>query len=545
MGAAQPTGGPPAPVPGAAGAGGPQTSGVSGMSGMAGAAGAAGDPGGLDCSMPTASVLHARLLTPSQYDHSVLDLLQVAGTPSKGFNNGVEAQLDDVAVELRANAAAAVARQAVATLATWSPCANPRATDAACEMTLIAKLGTRAYRHPLSLAETAELKALFDAGLAEKDFATGVEWFLTGLLQSPDFLYQVARAQPGETAGAVLPQSSYELASRLAYFVWDGPPDDALFAAAASGALGDATMLSAEVKRLMQDARFSRGIEAFYSSWLKLSGFGEVARDATGFTSAVVSSLERSLLASATQLYASDAPNIASLFTGQSYYLDGALRTFYGLPGDKTSAALTPTDMPGEGRSGILTHPGLMALLARPAETNPISRGLFLRRTVMCQNLPPPPAGLTIPQLPPVAPNVSTRERLDLHASTAGCAVCHDMIDPPGYALEGFDQVGRHRTMDGGKPVDTSGTMKSAGDLAGNFATGDELLGRFAQSHDVRSCFARKYFEFAAEHVSADDACAISAIASTFTTTGDLKGLIAAIATSPGFSLRRSEGVAP
>jgi hypothetical protein len=305
-------------------------------------------------------------------------------------------------------------------------------------------------------------------------------------------------------------------------------------------------MLSGEVARLMRDARFSRGVTAFYTSWLKLSGFGEVARDASGFTTAVVTSLERSLLATATMLYSSDAPNISNLFSGQSYYLDGGLRAFYGLPGDHASPSLTATEMPNEGRAGILTHPGLMALLARPGETNPISRGLFIRRTVMCQDLPPPPANLVIPQLPPVSATVSTRERLDRHAAVQQCAVCHDVIDPPGYAFEGFDQVGRRRTMDGGKPVDTSGTMKNAGDLAGAFANGGELLARFAESELVRGCFARKYFEFASEHLAGvDDACAIDAIGKSFTATGDLKGLIAAIATSPGFRLRRSEGGPP
>ena len=124
-------------------------------------------------------------------------------------------------------------------------------------MVLVEKLGARAYRHPLSSAEIAELKTLFDAGIEEKDFATGLEWLLTGLLQSPDFLYQLARPQPGEKVGAVLPQSSYELASRLSYFVWDSPPDDALYLAAANGTLGDSAMLPNEVARLMHDARFS------------------------------------------------------------------------------------------------------------------------------------------------------------------------------------------------------------------------------------------------------------------------------------------------
>ena len=91
----------------------------------------------------------------------------------------------------------------------------------------------RAFRHPLSAVERQQLTALFDAGVKEKDFATGVEWFLTGVLQSPDFLYQFARPAAGEKAGAVRPVAGYEMASRLSYFVWDSMPDDELFAAAA------------------------------------------------------------------------------------------------------------------------------------------------------------------------------------------------------------------------------------------------------------------------------------------------------------------------
>ncbi len=144
-----------------------------------------------------------------------------------------------------------------------------------------------------------------------------------------------------------------------------------------------------------------------------------------------------SLLMSATQpLRPARAPTSPGSSPGtRSYYLNGPLRKFYGLPGDITDAAFTATDMPGEDRVGIVTHPALAAMLARPAESNPISRGLFVRRSLLCQSLPPPPTNIVIPQLAPVSPMLSTRDRLDQHATVALCASCHNLIDPPGYAL--------------------------------------------------------------------------------------------------------------
>ncbi len=499
--------------------------------------------GALDCGSPHAPALHARWLSPSQYNNTLVDLVKVEGNPSKDFGGGVDAQLDDLSVERRANAAASVAHQATLSVAQWSPCLPTQIAPSTCEQQIIDWMGARAYRRPLAASERMELEALFDAGIKEKDFATGLEWFLTGVFQSPDFLYQFAKLAAGEVAGEVRPLSGHELASRLSYFVWDGTPDDRLYAAAAADELDDPTRLRAQLDRMVHDQRFLRGVTGFYGSWLRLGSFHEVARDDAAFTTDVVDALRTSLLMSATQLYAAAAPNIATLFSGQSYYMNGTLRAFYRLGGSATDSAFASTDVPGEERRGVLTHPALMALLARPNQTNPISRGLFVRKSLMCQDMPPPPDGVVIPQLPPISPDLSTRDRLDQHAKAPLCASCHDMIDPPGYALENFDQVGRHRSVEGGKPVDTSGTMTNAGDLMGPFASGDALLARIAQSEDIKECFAQKYFEYAASRsVAPEDQCTVEALKKSFAPSGDLRELVVSIATSDAFRLRLSEG---
>jgi hypothetical protein len=490
-----------------------------------------------------APVLHARMLSPRQYNNTVEDLLKVAGNPARDFGGGADTQLDDLGAERRANAAALVAGQAVAQLAMWSPCA---ATAPDCKQQIIDTIGMRAFRHPLSPVERQQLTALFDAGAKEKDFATGVEWFLTGLLQSPDFLYQFARPAAGEKAGSIRSLSGYELASRLSYFVWDSMPDAELFTVAGNASeLTGAAGLQKQLDRMIQDQpRFLRGIGSFYSHWLATENFNELARDDKAFTGDLVRALGTSLLMSATELYRGPAPNFTALFSGQSYFLNGPLRAYYGK--GTGAAEFAATDLAGEGRHGIVTHPALMAQLARPQKTHPINRGLFVRGKLLCQELHPPDGDIA--QLPEVTvTGVTTREEVSEHSKNPMCAGCHTLIDPPGFALENFDQVGRRRDTENGKAVDTSGTMVNGADLDGAFAKGEELLSRFGNSASVRGCFAQEYFQFAmtgdvARPVDDADRCSLDGLRTRFVEAGDLKQLVVLIASSDSFRFRQSEG---
>ncbi len=519
-----------------------------------GPAGTANEAICLDPTRPHAPVLHARLLLASQYNNTIEDVLKVAeietgvdgrGRPSAVLGGyGADVQLDDLAAERRATAAAAVARQAVATLAMWSPCVPPMVPAASCEQQIIDRIGTLAYRHPLSSVEKAQLQALFDAGAKESGgFPTGVEWFLTGLLQTPDFLYQWAKPSPGEQPGRLQPVTGYEMASRLAYFVWDSPPDNELYAAAAANKLSAPSDVQAQLDRMLQDQpHFMRAITSFYNSWLTIeTSFKELARDAIGTREDVVRSLGSSLLMSATQLYTKRTPTFGDMFSGQTYYLNGVLRTFYGLSGTGTDFGAVEID--AEERNGLLTHPALLALFARPKKTHPINRGLFIRGKLLCQEFTPP-QGLEIPQLPeaPVT-GVTTRDEVEMHRASAFCASCHEQIDPPGFALENFDEVGRHRTTENGVTVDTSGEMKESGDLDGPFASGAELLHRIAASQTVKGCFAHQYFEYAmSRKIAAEDACSLERVKGTFASSGDLKALVVSIVNSDSFRLRTSEG---
>jgi len=169
-----------------------------------------------------------------------------------------------------------------------------------------------------------------------------------------------------------------------------------------------------------------------------------------------------------------------------------------------------------------------------------------VRSKLLCQELVPPP-GLEFPPLPelPVM-GVTTRQEVIDHVKPE-CSACHDLIDPPGFALENFDQVGRRRTMENGKPVDSSGVMASSGDLDGAFGKGEDLLAKVDGSKTVRGCFAQQYFQFAvaddmARTVAPENQCAVDIVGRSFSTSGDLKKLVVAIASSDSFRFRASEG---
>jgi hypothetical protein len=532
-------------------AGGPASGGASNAGGAAGTSAAGSGTGGASGAggMPSACAgagtqavpFHARLLSPAEYDNAVEDLVKVTGKPAKAFAAGASVQLDPGAVEVRANVATDVARQAAATLAMWAPCSPPTVPEATCRDQLVDQVGARAYRRVLTPGERTELTTLFDAGAAEGGFATGVEWFLSGLFQSPDFLYEHARVAPDEVPGQVRSLSGTELASRLSFFLWSSPPDDVL--RTAGDTLLDPTAQRAQIDRMITDPRFERSLDSFYTAWLRLSGLRDIARDDAGFTTEVVNSLTTSVHMSITSIYAAPAPQFEQLLTGESYFMDATLKSFYGANGD--GSGFTAVSLAGEGRRGLLTHPTLMALLAKEDHSSPIARGLFTLRSLLCGDVPPPD-GIAIPAFPEEAENLSTRDRLEQHVTDPMCKGCHAEFDYLGYAYENFDEVGRYRAMDGGKPVDSSGIVERSLDFDGPFANGAELFEKMAASNDVKRCFVERYFEFAvARRVAANDACALETAKNGFVGSADLKELAVSLAGSTALRERLSEGVAP
>ncbi len=196
-------------------------------------------------------------------------------------------------------------------------------------------------------------------------------------------------------------------------------------------------------------------------------------------------------------------------------------------------------------RMGLLTAAGILSAHSKPLETSPILRGQFIVDQIICANVPAPPPGV-----PPVAApnaNQTTRERFLEHQKDS-CATCHRVMDPPGFAFEGFDTVGRARDKENGKLIDASGVLATGTDLDGPFTGPVQFSQKLAGSADVRACVAKQWFRYAHGREDADaDGKSIGQISCAFNKgVHSLRDLLAALTQTDSFMYKpASAGGAP
>jgi len=191
------------------------------------------------------------------------------------------------------------------------------------------------------------------------------------------------------------------------------------------------------------------------------------------------------------------------------------------------------------GRAGLLTHGALLSILARDNDTDPVKRGKFIRDQLLCAPPPPPPGNLDIVPPPPDGKRTQ-RERLLPHSSQPACASCHVLMDPLGLAFESFDGIGKYRTKDVGKDIDTSGTLTAARPEGAPFANAVELVRLLADSPDAHTCFVKQTFEYAqGRTLGASDGCSVNALDQRFgASKGNIIELMVAMAADDSLHLR-------
>jgi hypothetical protein len=490
------------------------------------------------------------LLTRAQYDNTILDLLGDSSQPSStfppenqvdGFRNDVSAhQASPLLVEKHLEAAEALAARAVANrLEVIAPCASK--DTASCGRDFVRNFGLRAFRRPLSTAETQLFDDLFARSAAQLGYGAAVGLVLETMLQSPQFLYRVdSLAAPTPETGAVA-LGPYELASRLSYFLGGSMPDAELFAAAAANQLGTDSEIKAQAERLLALPRAKEVVRAFHHQWLGLDKLPSVGRDTVGVAvdSAALGedwldSLDRFI----DHVYW-ESGNLSELFSSKLVYVNSRMATLYGTP-----AALSPSDFAATSiadRAGLVTQPGLMALLAHSDQSAPVLRGVFVLERLMCVSVPPPPPNVA--NMPPDPdPSLTTRERFRVHTASEACAGCHALIDGVGFGFEAYDNVGRYRSTEAGVPLDVSGEVLPTGDAAldGPFNGAAELAARLGRSARVRDCLAGNWYRFAlGRSPTAADECSLDEVRTRFSqSAGDLRSLLVGIASSVAFRYR-------
>ena len=346
-----------------------------------------------------------------------------------------------------------------------------------------AQFAERAFRRPLTTEQRERYVTALFAGADNLEVA--VRRSVLCVIKSPYFLYREIDCD-----------DPYDKASRIAFGLWDAPPDAPLIAAAHANHLETRAEIVAQVERMLPDVRTKAKIREFFLQWLKVDHAPDLAKDSTvypGFDSPLISDLRTSLELFLDDLVWGDSPDFRRLLGTQEIYLNGRLAQYYAqeLPPDAPFQKRSWLD--GDHRSGVLTHPYVLAHFAYSGASSPIHRGVFLMRSVLGRTLRPPPEAVA-PLAPDLHAGLSTRQRVELQTSPKACLNCHGQINPLGFALENFDAVGQFRAQDRDQTVDASGTYEGLDGISQPFRGARELGTLLVVSPETHAAFATQLF---------------------------------------------------
>jgi hypothetical protein len=325
---------------------------------------------------------------------------------------------------------------------------------------IVNTFAARAYRRPVTADEEAALTGVFEKSFAAGgDLRESVKAALQVVLTSPQFLFLVERS----STPAAEPLEGYELASKLSYFLWNGPPDRTTLRLAETGALRG--QLNAEVGRMLGDPRFGRSLQEFASQWLSLDKFQVVevdrkqfpllSRDAKGhLVQEPVEYLRYMIL--------NNLP-VKNLIASDFVVANEAVAAYYDL-GEKTESGLqyVPVRHGRKELGGLLTQAAILSGLSDGRESNPVKRGAWLARKIVSEPPSDPPPNVPALKDDP-ALKLTLRQRIERHRTQPGCVQCHLKIDPWGVALEEFDAGGRLKK----EPADARSTLPDKAEVAG------------------------------------------------------------------------------
>jgi hypothetical protein len=490
-------------------------------------------------------------LTHAQYDNTVRDLLGAGGDPAAafaedeeqaGYAANTQLPVQELQLTQYQQAAETLAAQAVkSSYASIVPC-TPAKDEGPCVDQFVRTFGKRAFRRPLADGEAAAYTALFGVGRAGGDFSAGVSIVVAAMLQSPNFLYRIEWGAPGappEADGAV-PLSSYEVASRLSYFLWNTMPDDVLLGAADANQLDTADRVAAMAQRMLQDPRARDGFASFHEQWLQLQGLATLQKTDPAFTPDLRAAMNDEVVALVDAVVRQGDGRLETLLTADFSLVRGPLFSVYGLPppSPPSSPVLMRVSLPAE-RAGVLTLPAVLAVHAHADQTSIVHRGLLVREQFLCTPIPPPPANVDT-TVPPTAANLTQRQFIDAHAQNGACSGCHDLMDPLGDAFEEFDWIGRFRQTDGNQPVDSTGQLAGTSGQDGAVANAADLAHRLASAPEVRDCVLRQWFRYLFGRVETDgDAATLALAMSSFESGGfRIPDLVVALTRTRSFRYR-------
>jgi mono/diheme cytochrome c family protein len=349
------------------------------------------------------------------------------------------------------------------------------ADEEACARRIITTLGRRAFRRPLTAAETANILSFHREGRKAGGFEAGVQFALRRILASPSFVFRPEAEPSSLAAGQAYPVSDLELASRLSFFFWSTIPDETLMRSAEQGRLRQPAELAAQVRRMLKDSKSAAFVGNFAGQWLHLRNLKGKAPNSDLFPD--FDDNLRQAFQRETELFfesvVDEDRSVLDLITADYTFVNERLARHYGIPG-VFGSEFRRVKLNEDARRGILGKGAVLLVTSHANTTSPVLRGKWVLENIIGAPPPAPPADLDTALKPEPAgqPPSTMREQMERHRANPQCATCHRITDPIGFALENFDAVGAWRTTNEvGRPINTAdeltdGTrIANAGDL--------------------------------------------------------------------------------
>ncbi len=337
------------------------------------------------------------------------------------------------------------------------------AQEAPCAHEIFATIARRAFRRPLTDADLKGAMDFYAQGRKEGgDFDSGVQKGLLAILVSPKFLFRMIEPPPGTVPGKTFPLNDIDLASRLSFFLWAGPPDEELIKVAAAGSLHATAVLDAQVRRMLKDPRAHTLVTDFAFEWLNIRGLELVDPDTNlfpDFTSDLEPAFETEVELFVGSVFDSDS-SVVDLLTSNRTYLNERLALHYRVPnvrGGEFRAVTVP-----DYRRGLLGKGAVLMATSYANRTSVVLRGAYvLDKFLGTPPTAPPPGVPPFAESQEGADQLTVRARMEAHRANPSCNACHAIIDPIGLAMENLNALGqwRDKDIDAGTPIDANGRL--------------------------------------------------------------------------------------
>ena len=348
----------------------------------------------------------------------------------------------------------------------------------ACARDILKRLARQAYRRPVTVDDLAVLMRFFEKGRSDGGFDGGIEMALRWVLASPEFVLRVERDPADASPGVSYKISDLELASRLSFFLWSSLPDEELLALAEANKLSEPATLVAQVRRMLADERSEALIENFVGQWLHLRNVAGVKPNEDlfpHFGEDLRRAMRRETELLVREVFFGDR-SVVELLNADYSFVNEPLARHYGMRG-VWGPDHRRVQVSNEARRGLLGHGSILAVTAYPNRTSPVLRGKWILDNLLGTPPADPPPDVPALETSVVGKQLSMREATELHRADPACASCHQLMDPPGFALEQFDAIGRYRTKtETNEPIDASGELPDGTKFEGASGLREALL---------------------------------------------------------------------